>query len=588
MADSIFDLYDNLNQPSPSGFNSYQDLLARQRAQLEQTSPTVAAQMPTLGAATPGQRIYQAQQQAPVDQLATGVQQLTDAFAQSQTPPDAKPKDIQKTQQMAIDTGRELLNQINPMIPKKTYGPDIGSAIGMPANSGGILGLGIQPIDLLAFAVGAGLTSRMPQDQAMAWTMKIAGMPSAFRNNQEAAAMKWINENVNMGQLQNQTTHMGLLQQQNDDMQRKLNFQRIAALLADNGIKNIPPSILAGAGVPMQTILKLQEGHYSVQNTPNGLMAVSTSDPTDVKPILDSEGKPLMRQGPANAYTDLRQYLTNPKEQGGAGLTPGTAAFQNEAEARQARAAGEKAGAQAKATEPYRIEIIQKGAEARGAEQRKTIDYRLGAMANAPISEKTASLWVDSAGNAIPVRDIIGKTPAQIDEAYGGVVRLESPAARGAITTAKSLPDMQDKIAALLPSLFPKYKGQALSDIFSVQGNKLVLKSKELAGDPKLADFTARMNDFIIEVPIGMGLPGGRESDKVREQTAKGLLSYSVEGILAGMKADIDSVASKWRSRGIDITAGSRGPAGGGAGQAPALSKDGELFLQELKKAMGK
>jgi hypothetical protein len=194
MADSIFDLQDNLSAPSQTGFDTFQQKLAADRAQLEQTRPDVAAQMPTLGAATPGQQIYQSQQQQGPEQLANTVQQMMQQFATASTPQGAKPKD----QQGVMDAAKQvLLGPTNPLEPLPTYGPQgFGEALGMPKGAGGILGTGVQPIDVLAFALGAGLTSRLPQDQAMAWTMKIAGLPRAFRDNQARAANEFIRNAV--------------------------------------------------------------------------------------------------------------------------------------------------------------------------------------------------------------------------------------------------------------------------------------------------------------------------------------------------------------------------------------------------------
>ena len=208
MADSIFDLYDNLSQPGQGGFDSFQQRLAAQRAQLEQTRPDVAAQMPTLGAATPGQQIYGAAQQQGSTDLASTVQSVTAPLAQSVAGPEAKPKE-----QMASQQGIEqILDYLNPLKPKQTYGPNVGKSLGMGDNAGGILGLGVQPIDVLAFALGAAVTSRLPQDKAIATTMHIAGMPKAFRDSQEANARKFIDDQINA--VNSQLTQGNLVQRQ--------------------------------------------------------------------------------------------------------------------------------------------------------------------------------------------------------------------------------------------------------------------------------------------------------------------------------------------------------------------------------------
>lgn len=551
MADNIFNVTDALSQPSQTGYNSFQDLLARQRAQLEQTRPDVAQQMPTLGANTPGQQIYQAQQQAPADQLAGTVKTIADSIAQAQTPPDAKQGAIAKAQQQSLDMINELLSQRNPMTPKQTYGPDIGGMLGMPANSGGILGLGIQPIDVLAFAIGAGLTSRLPQDQAMAWTMKIAGLPKEFEDSQAKDAMRFIQQlQANVG-LQNTTTHMGLLQQEEARAQLKQSAIDQVGALAD-AKQPIPATLALRAGVPPAMALGMQTGHISVQNTPSGLVGVNTASGV-ATPILDpSSGKQLQRQVNPNAYNDLRGTVTAPVEQGGQGLTPGTVAFQNAINQGLAAQAGVKAGATAQAQLPAKEQAADFAITRRGEVQRQNMQARYGFMADAPLTVKNAPFVFDSGGNLLPPAQVIGKKPSELPT---DTVFLPNPQERGALRSAKSLLDIRNKIAADLPALLPQFSNSPVSDIFNVQGNKLVLKSKEMAGNPKLADMTARVNDFIIEAPIAMGLPGGRESDTVRSQTAKGILGGTVQGMLAGLDANIDSVNSRWKdSVGIDIT----------------------------------
>src|SRR5690242_8058254 len=206
----VFDIQDNLNAPSPTLY----DILAKQRGLLEQQRPDVAAQLPALGANTPGQRMFQAEQQQPVQDLASTVQQITAPVAQAVAGPDAKPKD-----QMASQEGiNQILDYLNPLKPQETYGPNIGKSLGMGDNAGGILGLGIQPIDVLAFAIGVGLSRNLPADQANAMAFKIGGLPKAFRDSQEANARKFIDDQINA--VNSQLAQGNLVQRQLENAQK--------------------------------------------------------------------------------------------------------------------------------------------------------------------------------------------------------------------------------------------------------------------------------------------------------------------------------------------------------------------------------
>src|SRR5262245_59476293 len=77
--------------------------------------------------------------------------------------------------------------------PPKLVGKDF-----LGFGRGGIMGTGVEPIDVLAFALGAAITSRMPQDQALATTMQIAQLPNQYRKNQQDAARSFIGNIVGM------------------------------------------------------------------------------------------------------------------------------------------------------------------------------------------------------------------------------------------------------------------------------------------------------------------------------------------------------------------------------------------------------
>ncbi len=572
---SIFDLQDNLSAPS----QSFYDKFLQDRQQLQQQRPDIALQMPAIGASTPGQVAYQETQTQPAATVADGVKALSGMLSQGDVQPGAKPNAVAKAQQDSLDTINALLDQRNPMKPKETIGPDLGSKLGMPANSGGILGLGIQPIDVLAFAIGAGLTSRMPQDQAMAWTMKIAGLPKAFEDHQNKSATDFINQVQQSVGLQNATTHMGLLQDQAAIAKAKQDAIDVAGLLADNG-KKIPPSIAIRAGVSPTVALGMQTGHWSIQNTADGLYAVNTADPTQVQKLGMTRGATA-----ATPYADIQQTAI------GRGLKAGTPEYQDFVNQQVAAQAGLKAGSTANAQIPAKIEVGNAIANTRAENQRENIDYRLQALGNAPVTEKTSALWVDGSGKILPTSELIGRKPSDVLAKYPDAVKLASTQERNQLASATSLPDLRAKIAPLLPQILAKYGGNNLTDILSVQGNRLVVKLKGAAGDPQVARLNALLTDFLVETPLAMGMVAGREGPELLKRYEAGMpgMGSTVQSALAAMDANIESVATRWAARGIDITRGRMGGGGGASPAAPSgnLSPDGMQFLQELKKAMG-
>lgn len=197
---------------------SIYDILAEKRAQLELQRPDIAAQLPSIAGNTPGERMHQTAQQQPAQDLASMLQQATAPLIQGSVGPNAKPKEVQQS----VDAARRVTAPLDPSQPLETYGPNWGKALGMGDNAGGILGLGIQPIDVLAFTIFAGLTSNMPQDQAMKMTMWGAGLPRAFRENQESKAKEWVQQQLNIGQLAMQGENLAQRQLENAQKARAI------------------------------------------------------------------------------------------------------------------------------------------------------------------------------------------------------------------------------------------------------------------------------------------------------------------------------------------------------------------------------
>lgn len=84
-------------------------------------------------------------------------------------------------------------------MPETIGSPKIGEFLtGKKGGSGGILGTGITPMDVLAFTIGAAITRRMPQSEAIATTMGIAQLPSQMREASKMASMEVVKQKMEM------------------------------------------------------------------------------------------------------------------------------------------------------------------------------------------------------------------------------------------------------------------------------------------------------------------------------------------------------------------------------------------------------
>jgi hypothetical protein len=191
--------FDEINKYSIAP-GSLQDAMARAQASY---SPELQARLAQIAPNTPGQAVIRGAENARTEQVQEMGQSIggllgaaSQGIAASEAGPGATPKAAQRRAGEIEAELSEHLDYLNPLKPKKTIGTNIGKHLGMGDNAGGILGLGIQPIDLLAFAAGAAVTSNLPQDKAMAMTFQIAGLPKAFRDNQEQAARKFIDDKL--------------------------------------------------------------------------------------------------------------------------------------------------------------------------------------------------------------------------------------------------------------------------------------------------------------------------------------------------------------------------------------------------------
>ncbi len=185
--------------------------LAERRQQWSLVNPSAAAQMPDLpGQPQPsqpqplmqprggiaGQEGVPPRPMGLAETVNTAAQALAQRAAAAETPPGEKPKP--KAEQDKMSEFKALLDELNPLKPKETWGPNIGQHLGVDSKAGGILGLGITPIDVLAFAAGAAITGNLPQDRAMSATMAIAKLPSELREKQTQTIKDFIGNKLSL------------------------------------------------------------------------------------------------------------------------------------------------------------------------------------------------------------------------------------------------------------------------------------------------------------------------------------------------------------------------------------------------------
>ena len=91
---------------------------------------------------------------------------------------------------------KELAKHITNAAPPKLIGSDI-----FESGRGGILGSGVEPWDVIASLAGMAITRNLPQDQAIAATFKIGGLPRAIKEAQQKAGAETINQLLTGGNL---------------------------------------------------------------------------------------------------------------------------------------------------------------------------------------------------------------------------------------------------------------------------------------------------------------------------------------------------------------------------------------------------
>ena len=286
---SIFDLNNNLDQPGQTGFDTFQKLLAGQRAIMQQNDPAVAAQMPTLGANTPGQQIYGAAQQQPATNLASTIQSAAGQAPAQQPEAPAQPVNpmagfrdnlvqlqVQSgvPEKKAMETANQKMLEAYGLVPKEEYGPQI------LGKSGGILGTGMGVLDALALAAGMAITRNMPQDQAIRNTLSIASLPSQFAQKSGQQARAFIddiqgatNAQLAQGNLAMRQKEFGL----NADLKNLQILSRLEGLDAISKRKEV--------------LDRVQKGELDV-NTPTGraVLLAANLKPEEIKALMENIG----------------------------------------------------------------------------------------------------------------------------------------------------------------------------------------------------------------------------------------------------------------------------------------------------------
>lgn len=159
--------------------------------------PAIAEQQPRL----PGQPVMT----SPERQQQDIAQSINDAARGQPVQPSQQPSpvgDFVRQAQQAIGPKmvQQVLKEAQNLDPPKLIGPDV-------FGRGGIMGTGLEPIDVLAFAIGAAVTSRLPQNQAIERTFQIASLPSVYKQNQRKAAQDFVQNATGVFNAQTQASN---------------------------------------------------------------------------------------------------------------------------------------------------------------------------------------------------------------------------------------------------------------------------------------------------------------------------------------------------------------------------------------------
>jgi hypothetical protein len=144
---------------------------------------------PSLQGAAVESQPQQTQQQQTQQTLAERINQAAVALAQQSVQQQsqasgAKPK--AKDVQTQLDEFQSTIDQLNPLKAQQRMGSGTLGQVITGSDKGGILGTGVQPVDILAFTLGAALAPKGSSVYRRAGiALKVGMLPSQFRNFQE-------------------------------------------------------------------------------------------------------------------------------------------------------------------------------------------------------------------------------------------------------------------------------------------------------------------------------------------------------------------------------------------------------------------
>lgn len=264
---------------------------------LEQAYPLVTRNVNTAaqvqGQATPGQ-----------------VQQVASQVSRTESPSGQLLNTITSllNQTVGDKAAKDILSQASGIMPPKPIGPDL-------FGRGGIMGTGLEPIDVLAFALGGLLTSNLPQDKALATTFEIAKLPSAFRQNQRKAAEQFIQNALSAVQL---SQHETQLRQSQTELFSKNARQAVVQGVQEKIIAKqplTPDDLLLMAvhgvgGLSMDELLDIKQGNIHYDSQRGVVVNLKTGTAT---PVVGPDGKVLGEREPQgmNQYDARALQLFN-------------------------------------------------------------------------------------------------------------------------------------------------------------------------------------------------------------------------------------------------------------------------------------
>jgi len=163
---------------APNDMRSLQDRMLELRRSLPES-----LQMPIGG--QPQQTQQEQANQSLGDRIAAAATALAQQSTQAQSQKTGE-KPSRKGVQQQLDEYQNILDQVNPLKAKQSIGSGTLGQLVTGQDQGGILGTGVQPVDVLAFAIGSAIAPKNSSlYRRLGIAMKVAQLPSQFRKFQE-------------------------------------------------------------------------------------------------------------------------------------------------------------------------------------------------------------------------------------------------------------------------------------------------------------------------------------------------------------------------------------------------------------------